>query len=310
MLRATGILSTGRTCDECLPGGCLVRRRCRTGDLGHGDLAWGSGQSGLWAAAIGLRGRSRAFRVGGGERRTVFGGATFLVCVALGLGSLLFPLSVQLPRGFLLLFAASPVLAGLSLIAPVTPRWSGGVLLIAFISALAYLVWASHGQTFLQSEEVAEAREKPLSVWLAGVLILVGIVLISAGGELVARGALGLVAGLGIPAAVMGMVIAPAAIEIEEVFRQAVPSREGRHDVSAGNLVGTLLYFVLCNLGLITLFTPVPVSAHVRWLDWPTLMVVTWIATFFLWRGRVGRWNGALLLSLYAAYAALQILVH
>jgi hypothetical protein len=34
----------------------------------------------------------------------------------------------------------------------------------------------------------------------------------------------------------------PTAIEIEEVFRQAVPAREGRPEVSAGNLVGTLLY--------------------------------------------------------------------
>ena len=32
---------------------------------------------------------------------TVFGGAIFLVCVALGLGAVLYPLRVRLPRGFL-----------------------------------------------------------------------------------------------------------------------------------------------------------------------------------------------------------------
>jgi Ca2+/Na+ antiporter len=32
---------------------------------------------------------------------TVFGGAIFLVCVALGLGALLYPLRVRLPRGLL-----------------------------------------------------------------------------------------------------------------------------------------------------------------------------------------------------------------
>src|SRR5438105_12265483 len=37
---------------------------------------------------------------------TVFGGAIFLICVALGLGVLLFPLDVRLPRPFLLVFAA------------------------------------------------------------------------------------------------------------------------------------------------------------------------------------------------------------
>src|SRR5256885_15827975 len=35
---------------------------------------------------------------------TVFGGAIFLVCVALGLGALLFPLDVRLPRGVFLVF--------------------------------------------------------------------------------------------------------------------------------------------------------------------------------------------------------------
>ena len=36
---------------------------------------------------------------------------------------------------------------------------------------------------------------------------------------------------------------------VEEVIRQAIPAREGRPDVSAGNLVGTVIYFVLFNLG-------------------------------------------------------------
>jgi cation:H+ antiporter len=93
----------------------------------------------------------------------------------------------------------------------------------------------------------------------------------------------------------MGMVVTPAAIELEAVFRQAVPAREGRPDVSAGNLIGTLLSFVLCNLGLIALLTPVRVDPRARWLDWPFLVGVTWVATIFLWRGRIGRGAGLLL---------------
>jgi len=181
------------------------------------------------------------------------------------------------------------------------------VLLVAFGLALVYLVRASHGQTFLRSSEVAKAAAKQRPFWLALALTLLGIVVISVGGELVARGAIGLIGALGVPASLMGMIVAPAAIELEEVFRQAVPSRAGRHDVSAGNLIGTLLYFVLCNLGLIALFTPVAVTSHVRVLDWPALILVTWVATFFLWRGRVGRGAGLLLLALYLGYIALQV---
>ena len=35
---------------------------------------------------------------------TVFGGGVFIVCVALGLGAVLFPLRVRLPRGVLVGF--------------------------------------------------------------------------------------------------------------------------------------------------------------------------------------------------------------
>lgn len=240
---------------------------------------------------------------------TVFGGAIFLICVALGVGALLFPLTVKLPRGFLLVFAASPILAGLSLIAPVTPRWSGIVLLVAFFAAIFYLVRASRHQTFLQSEEVEEASEKQRPLWVAIALTLIGIVVISLGGELVARGAENIIGALGVPALLMGMVVSPAAIELEEVIRQAVPSKEGRHDVSAGNLVGTLLYFTLFNLGLIALITPVPVDPLVRQLDWPFLIVVTLLATTFLWRGRVGRIAGSALLAAYVVYVVLHVVL-
>jgi cation:H+ antiporter len=272
-------------------------------------FAVGAVLSGLEAEniAVGLAaGRTHAAAIALG---TVFGGATFLVCVALGLGAVLFPLAVRLPRCILLLFAASPVLSGVSLLARVTPRWSGALLLVAFLGAMSYVVQVSRHQTFLASEEVAEAQALSRSLWLAAGLTIIGLVTISVAGELVAQGAVGIVAALGVPAAVMGMVVTPAAIELEEVFRQAIPAREGRPDVSAGNLIGTLLYFVLCNLGLIALLTPVQVDSRIRWLDWPFLVGVTWVATACLWRGRLGRGAGLLLLVAYGAYAALQVLV-
>ncbi len=238
---------------------------------------------------------------------TVFGGAIFLVCVALGLGSLFFPLKVNLPRGILLLFAVSPLLPGLALFTPVMPRWCGVILLLAFLAAMAYLLRSSRGRNFIDADEVEEAQEKQRPLWFALVLTLVGIVVISVGGEMVARGAEGIIASFGVPELFMGMIVAPAAIELEEVIRQAVPAKEGRPDVSAGNLVGTLLYFLLFNLGLIALLTPVRVAPLIRELDWPFLVLVTWLATVFLWRGRVGRLAGILLLAAYAIYIVLHL---
>src|SRR5215211_5871924 len=238
---------------------------------------------------------------------TVFGGAIFLVCVELGLGRFLYPLRVSLPRGFLVLMTVCPLLVGVGLIGGRASRLAGVVLLAAFAFAILYLVRASRNHAFLGSEEVREAEEEPRSYPVAIGLTVVGLVVIAFGGELVTRGAQGIVSVLGLSTLLVGMVVTPAAIEIEEVIRQAVPAREGRPEVSAGNLVGTLIYFLSFNMGLSALIFPVSANPLVLRLDWPYLVGVTWLATLFFARGRVGRPEGALLVALYCIYLALHV---
>ena len=227
---------------------------------------------------------------------TVFGGATFLVGVALGLGALIYPMRIRLPPGFLVVLALTPLLPGLVILGDRTSRLAGLVLLVAFTAAMAYLVLASRGQSFLESDEVEEALEARADWPRALGTTALGLVAIGLGGELVASGAERIVATLGVPALLMGMVVTPAAT-----------TREGHPEVSAGNLVGTALYFLLFNLGLIALAAPVRVDPTVRTLDWPFLVAITWLATLFLARGKVGRVEGAVLLLAYAVYVALHV---
>jgi cation:H+ antiporter len=242
---------------------------------------------------------------------TVFGGGSFVVCVALGLGAVLFPLRVRVPRGVLLMFAATPVLAGVALIGARTAPAAGVLLLAAFAASMWYLVQASRRHDFLGEEaaEIIEEAEKPVRWWRPVGLTLFGLAVITIGAELVNYGADAIIHRFAFPAALMGMIVTPAAIEAEEVIRQAVPSRHGRHDVAAGNLIGTLLYFVLFNLGLIAVAAPVTVPTRVIALDWPFLIAVTWLATVFLWRGRVTRWQGVLLLTAYAGYITAHVIL-
>ncbi len=238
---------------------------------------------------------------------TVFGGGIFVACVALGLGAVLFPLRVDLPRRVLLVLAASPLVAGLALIGDRTSRVAGAALLVAFGLALGYLVNASRRHRFLAAGEALEAAEKSRQWWVPALLTLVGIGVIALGAELVTFGAERMISIYSVPAALVGMIVTPAAIELEEVIRQAIPAKEGRPDISAGNLVGTVLYFVLFNLGLIAVAAPVRVSSLTRELDWPFLVAATWLAAAFLWRGGVSRLQGGVLLLLYAAYVAAHL---
>jgi len=154
---------------------------------------------------------------------------------------------------------------------------------------------------------VREAEEEPRSYPAAVGLTVLGLIVIAVGGELVTRGAQGIVSVLGLSTLLVGMVATSAANKIEEVIRQAVPAREGRPEVAAGSLVGTLLYFLWFNMGLIALIFPVRVAPLVVRLDWPYLIGVTWLATLFFARGQVGRAEGLLLVGLYGAYIVLHV---
>jgi cation:H+ antiporter len=240
---------------------------------------------------------------------TVFGGGVFIVCVALGLGALLFPLRVRLPAGVLAVFAVTPLLAGVAVAGETTSRLAGVLLLAAFALGLGYVVPASRTHRFLDADEVLEVAERPRRWWTPLLLTLLGIAAITVGAELVTFGAQRMIGRFALPPGLIGMVATPAAIELEEVVRQALPARAGRPDVSAGNLIGTVLYFVLFNLGLIAVAAPVHVSPLTRTLDWPFLVVSTWLATLFLARGGVTRTQGAVLLVLYALYVGAHVLL-
>jgi len=240
---------------------------------------------------------------------TVFGGGVFIICVALGLGAVLVPLRVQLPTGILVGFAATPLLAGLALVGGVTSRWAGIALLAAFALVLSYVVVVSRTHRFLEADQVLEAARRTRRRWTAPLLTLVGIAAVTAGAELITYGAEQMIDRFSLPAALIGMVVTPAAIELEEVIRQVVPAFHGRPDVSVGNLVGSVFYFVLFNLGLIALTSPVPVAPLTQALDWPFLAASTWLTALFLWRGGVGRGQGATLLALYAGYVTAHLLV-
>ncbi|MHB8508445.1 MAG: sodium:calcium antiporter [Candidatus Dormibacteria bacterium] len=241
---------------------------------------------------------------------TAFGGAIFLLCIAVGVGALIAPLRVSLPRGAVLMVPAAAVLAGIPIAFSPTPRWTGLLLLVAFAVAMAFLISMSRGHRFMENEEVREAGEKPRSLRAVILLTVVGIGLMAAGGELVAYGAEGLIKGVGLSAGLFGMVITPAAIEAEEIVRQVVPAQRGYDDVSAGNTIGTVLYFVLFNLGLVALLTPVSVPALVRMLDWPYLVGSSVIVAVLLLRGRLGRIEGGILAVLGLVYAGLHVVLH
>jgi len=88
------------------------------------------------------------------------------------------------------------------------------------------------------------------------------------------------------------------------VARELPAALKGRPDISFGNVLGSALAFFGFNAGIIALVRPVPVAHTTRYFYLPVCGGAVLLIALFMGRRRVSRWNGVLLLLVYAVFVA------
>lgn len=237
----------------------------------------------------------------GAAAGTFLGGITFLALGVAGLGGLIAPMRVELPRRF----GAWTALAPLPLLAFAVDghlsRLEGGGLVVWFVVALVGA--ARSGRDFLVGEGDEETARHPVARLVGGLLVLTG------GGVLLGDGLRAVVRHLGIPATLLGNTALAATVEAEELARVAVPARRGRPELALGNIAGTIIHFAAFNAGVIALVKPLALDHDTTRLYLPAAVASPAIlALVLLVRRRLGRPEGAALVALYAGYLAAAIL--
>lgn len=240
---------------------------------------------------------------------TIIGSSIFLLGAAVGITAFLVPLQVEIPRKYIYLTLVSPIPLLVLMLDGFLSRVDGLALLLISIPIIVYIVRDSRSHPFIEEdeefEEVLEEREEKPSWYYPG-LMLFGLALIIAGAELLVRGAKGLIQSFGISDTLLGMVFVAAAVSFEEVARMVVPAYKGRPEISIGNILGTVLFFVLFNAGLIALISPLRIEAVVVSFHFPAMMLILSVSSVFMLRGRITRVHGAVLMALYGVYLILN----
>jgi cation:H+ antiporter len=138
------------------------------------------------------------------------------------------------------------------------------------------------------------------------VLAVVGM---TVGSELAVTGARDLLVVFGLSGLAFGATVMSFIASIEELFLTVEPVRQGRPHLGVGNVVGSVLFFVTANAGVLALVAPIDTGGAVVTLHWPFFLVALVLVLGILVRGRVGRPEGAVLLSVYVAYWGANLLV-
>ena len=269
----------------------------------------------------------------------VLGTAVSFSGIVLALGAIFTPTEAQIPRDYIAIFAAAPLIMVVFALAAPIAAVEGSALLAVFVLFVAYIAVRElkrETPTFRNLEVYDELEEpgpggeptdrvretavstmmplhepRELPGWASlglAVLALGGIVI---GAATMSTGTEGILENYGIEGTVFGATIVTAVLAVEDLFLTVQPIRKGVPEIGIGNVIGSLVFSVTGKLGVIVVAGgSVAVGSNVLRWHLPALVVVTALAAYFLSTGRLKRSHGYALLALYAVYWVVSFIVY
>ncbi len=140
--------------------------------------------------------------------------------------------------------------------------------------------------------------------------LVLGLVILTAGAELLVRSSSKLAAAIGISPLVVGLTVVAFGTSAPELAVSVQSTLTGQSDVALGNVVGSNIFNIMGVLGISSLVSAegVAVSDAAFGFDIPVMIVVA-IACLpiFFTEHRIARWEGALFLLYYCAYTGFMV---
>jgi cation:H+ antiporter len=237
---------------------------------------------------------------------SILGATMVAVALGFGLSAVVAPMTfAQVPPQVLIVQNLAVVLLAVLAIDGQLSRVDGAILLGGFGLAVLYLVYlARRGLDIKPSGEAGHRLQQGTipGKWPSLGLFILSLVAIVAGSELLVSSAQTLLVRFQIADLAFGMTILAFLVSIEELERELPAARQGRPDLSFGNVLGSILASLLCNAGIIALVQPVPVERAVLTFYLPLAFITTALVSSFMLTKRVSRWAGGVLILCYAVF--------
>jgi cation:H+ antiporter len=137
--------------------------------------------------------------------------------------------------------------------------------------------------------------------------LVAGLVILTAGADLLVRGASRLAGAAKISPLVIGLTVVAFGTSAPELAVSVRSALAGQADIALGNVVGSNIFNVLVILGLAAVVTPLVVSVQIIRLDAPIMVAVSLLLVVLALDGTVSRIDGVVLAALFLCYVALAV---
>ena len=199
-------------------------------------------------------------------------------------------------------------------------RLIGILLLLMFVVYMVVTVRQLQAPASLgAAEEQSAAEEAPSGkAWKDVVLLVVGAALIAFGSKLLVDNGTKIAEWLGVPESVIALTFVALGTSLPELMTAITALIKGHSALSLGNIVGANLFNLVLVSGVSVTLSPFPLPQEKTLagmnaslvLDLPLMVCVMALLTLpALKKGKLGRWQGIVLLAVYAAFCVFQFAV-
>jgi cation:H+ antiporter len=231
----------------------------------------------------------------------VVGSNIMNILLILGIASVIVPLAVQKSTRMIeipYMIAITILFGVLGYTGEMITRIEGGILWIAFLIYLGYLLWMAK-----KGKEENEPDEKQKSLPVQLLTILVGLVCIVLGSDFVVDGATEIAKVIGISERIIGLTIVAFGTSLPELVTSVTAARRGNADIAIGNIVGSNVFNILFVAGTSALISPVVFeSKFVLDTAVATATAVLLLVCVCNKEGKLKRSGGIIMLAAYAVY--------
>ncbi|MGB5721392.1 MAG: calcium/sodium antiporter [Woeseiaceae bacterium] len=243
------------------------------------------------------------------------------LALVLGVAILIAPIKIQgqlvrrevplllLATTVITVMALDQVLEGL----PAMIGRSEGIVLVSLFCIFAYINVLDFVETRASDALITDiahhqyVESDPYSRfrWL---FVIVGIALLSIGGELTVRNGVSIADSLGVSPAIIGLFLIAVGTSMPELVTSIVAATRGESDLALGNIVGSNIFNSLIVLPASSIIAQVPVpQGGIGDLLLSLFLTAILVPIFLFGDARLGRKEGVFLLLLYFSYATMRI---
>jgi cation:H+ antiporter len=243
----------------------------------------------------------------------VIGSNLVNLLVILGLSGMIFPLAIRHSTAWR--EVPMSLLATLLFILLVNDRaepglsWMDGVLLLlGFLLFMGYVFYSLRQRSGKEAETVQTAPNG--SFTRAVVQIVLGMILLVAGGEIVVRNAVSMATAWGMSHSLIGLTIVATGTSLPELATSVVAAWKKRSDIAIGNIIGSNIFNFCFVAGSVALVQPAsydPAFNASLWLLAGATMFL-FLAPFIGKRYVLERWQSVVLFATYVIALLYQIL--